>query len=972
MIGPRTAEQSKRRLRPAVFFAVMLVAIATPPITAGWLQEDTPVCTDPASQSSPQIIPDRSGGGIIAWKDSRDDEIYAQRLDPSGAPLWALNGVNVSQNPGSEGNYRILPDGTGGAFISFEAQASPCQLCAAVSRLNVGRISADGALLWKNLAKSFTPASWDDRIDETTATLLPDGSGGVVVVWQLAHGYYCDPFCMDPPCCYGWGDYDLYAQRFDAQGVMLWDSSGVLLCANDLPQETPTAAMIDSSIVITWSDHRNDPPPYYEGNGDIFAQRIDLDGNLLWSPEGVPVCVYSYDQVNPQIACDGLGGSFITWRDYRSGDYRKGHIYAQRLDSQGNALWALNGIALSTSDGEKEGLAIIASSPGCAVAKWTNILSNRPSSYAQRVDSLGNSLWAPNGQQLNDPTMQSTNLRAIPDGEGGAVFAWEQTPNDGNATNLHSIWGSSGADIFAVGDLGLIFHYDGHWWTFQASYVPNGLNCVWGFSPSEVFAVGDGGIILHYDGSSWSTMPSGVTVNLVGVWGSSWDNVFAVGGGTILHYDGSSWSNETIAAANLKAIYGTSSTNVVAVGDKDYHTGVIMNFDGTSWQRTERTNDTFDSVWISPDNEVFIAGVEHYYTYGAIVEYHDAEGWHRMRTDNNGYHAYGIWGTLSNNVYVAFGDGSLMHFDGTSWSKTIASTNSLLDVWGTFGSDIWVVGGYFSIRHFDNPGWTTQYQLSNGDLFVQKVGASGQTEWTSVGAPATVSLDAQSAPSMAEDPAGFALLAWRDNRRANWDIFARKVSVSRGPLVATELRRFEAVPSSGGGIRVSWELTQFEESARFIVWRTCGPESAEWQAISPSITANKLNFSFVDTPPERGMGYRYRVGVSDASGSRVLFETGNVIMPAFPLTLYQNVPNPFNPATTIRYYLPERCRVRLGIYDVSGRLVARLVEAEETPGLHEAAWKGRSSLGANAASGVYFCRLQAGRATLVKKMILLR
>jgi hypothetical protein len=62
------------------------------------------------------------------------------------------------------------------------------------------------------------------------------------------------------------------------------------------------------------------------------------------------------------------------------------------------------------------------------------------------------------------------------------------------------------------------------------------LDGVWGSSGSDVFAVGEDGTILHYDGSSWSSMSSGTGEWLYGVWGSSGSDVFAVGdSGTILH-----------------------------------------------------------------------------------------------------------------------------------------------------------------------------------------------------------------------------------------------------------------------------------------------------------------------------------------------------------------------------------------------------------------------------------------------------
>lgn len=63
------------------------------------------------------------------------------------------------------------------------------------------------------------------------------------------------------------------------------------------------------------------------------------------------------------------------------------------------------------------------------------------------------------------------------------------------------------------------------------------LQDVWGSSGNDVFAVGDNGTILHYDGTQWRQMNSGTSETLYDVWGVSGSDVFAVGtGGTILHY----------------------------------------------------------------------------------------------------------------------------------------------------------------------------------------------------------------------------------------------------------------------------------------------------------------------------------------------------------------------------------------------------------------------------------------------------
>ncbi len=90
-------------------------------------------------------------------------------------------------------------------------------------------------------------------------------------------------------------------------------------------------------------------------------------------------------------------------------------------------------------------------------------------------------------------------------------------------------------------------------------------------------------------------------------------------------------------------------------------------------------------------------------------------------------------------------------------------------------------------------------------------------------------------------------------------------------------------------------------------------------------------------------------------------------------TLYQNSPNPFNPSTTISYYLPAESHVTLDIFDVNGALVRRIVAGTKQEGLHRASWSGRNSHGSAVSAGIYFYRLTANGTIIdTKKMVLLR
>lgn len=88
--------------------------------------------------------------------------------------------------------------------------------------------------------------------------------------------------------------------------------------------------------------------------------------------------------------------------------------------------------------------------------------------------------------------------------------------------------------------------------------------------------------------------------------------------------------------------------------------------------------------------------------------------------------------------------------------------------------------------------------------------------------------------------------------------------------------------------------------------------------------------------------------------------------------LDQNAPNPFNPETTIRFAVAEPGPVQLSIYDVQGRLVAKLVDSPLPAGEHAVRWNGRSSSGELAASGVYYYRLRTAREDESRMMVLLK
>jgi hypothetical protein len=107
----------------------------------------------------------------------------------------------------------------------------------------------------------------------------------------------------------------------------------------------------------------------------------------------------------------------------------------------------------------------------------------------------------------------------------------------------------------------------------------------------------------------------------------------------------------------------------------------------------------------------------------------------------------------------------------------------------------------------------------------------------------------------------------------------------------------------------------------------------------------------------------------------VLDSSGDVDAAGIPsaFVLYGNSLNPFDARTEIRFGLPEAGRVALQVFDISGRLVRELVAGETlAAGVHAVTWDGRDGAGRSVSSGVYLCRLDAGRHQQTRRMVLSR
>jgi hypothetical protein len=189
-------------------------------------------------------------------------------------------------------------------------------------------------------------------------------------------------------------------------------------------------------------------------------------------------------------------------------------------------------------------------------------------------------------------------------------------------------------------------------------------------------------------------------------------------------------------------------------------------------------------------------------------------------------------------------------------------------------------------------------------------------------------------------------------------------------IVPVLIQGFTARPADDR-VDLEWQMFADEPVTGFRIYRKLSGDDAFALLNSDGlIPASAQTYS--DDDVRAGEVYHYQLAAVTPEGYEFRSQTVEARVPQSSLSLEQNFPNPFNPITTIRYSAPDDVAVHLAVYDAKGGLVITLFDGIARGGAHEVQWNGRDASGAPVSTGVYFYRLQAGKQTLTRKMLLLK
>jgi hypothetical protein len=378
-------------------------------------------------QVNPVSVSDGNGGAIIAWQDKRSGhyDIYAQRVTTNGTVQWAINGVAICSADSDQVNPAIISDGSGGAIIAWQDKRSGNY------DIYAQRINASGVLQW-------SPSAGDSVckavFDQVNIAMVSDRNGGALLTWE------------DYRSNAGTGIADIYAQKLSAAGVQQWTVNGIGVCTQAAAQHGPRIISDGSGgAFITWYDQR-------AGNYDIYAQRVNEIGGLVGIVDGVAVCTSATDQTNPDICSDGAGGAIIVWQDSRS--TTSIDIWVQRMSHAVAIRWPVNGVVMNNNVAYNQiNPKIVSDGVGGAIMTWEDFRTGITSDiYAQRVDSTGvvATGWNVNGVAVCVSANNQSHPNIISDSSHGAIITWEDKRDSSTNGNTYDIYASRITGSFAL------------------------------------------------------------------------------------------------------------------------------------------------------------------------------------------------------------------------------------------------------------------------------------------------------------------------------------------------------------------------------------------------------------------------------------------------------------------------------------------------------------------------------------------
>ncbi len=463
---------------PALRIAVLLLSLASATSAhADWPRDPSaaaPVAQGPGDQDALACAGDELGGVWFAFEDHASDpltHVRVQHLDLYGRPMFGDTGLVISAPDARQNAPCLVPDGTGGAFVTwvdFRADTA--------GDLHAQRITREGAPAWAGtgVAVCAVPAA-----HARSVVLAPGDSLDAYVAWQDDRA--------------GAAAQNIYAQRIGRDGALLWaPANGLAVAPESSSQSTPYIFATTLGALFAWTDWRS--LTYW----NVYAQRFDRQGHPAWVTNGVEICAYPAHEYEPCAVGASDGSFFIAWLDRRPGWLQ---VIAQRVSAGGTVLGPTDGLPVSGTQAPVFSVHLVRTAgPGVIVA-WGMVAGSGLQVAGQRFDGTFTSQWGTNGLTLLDVQDQmGVNSWDAEDDRNDGLYLAAATGSYGAYDIVGEHYGPGGASRWPGG---VTIRHGGDVWRRQVSVAHSGADMIVGWDGADPVSgwnlaanlVGAGGVL---------------------------------------------------------------------------------------------------------------------------------------------------------------------------------------------------------------------------------------------------------------------------------------------------------------------------------------------------------------------------------------------------------------------------------------------------------------------------------------------
>lgn len=650
----------------------------------------------------------------------------------------------------------------------------------------------------------------------------------------------------------------------------------------------------------------------------LFSYCITI--NAQWSSDpavNLQVCDVTGAQALPKIASTSDGGCYISWFDNRNGSYA---VYLQRLDAMGNKIWATNGLLISNNSQNSSLVdwAISSDNHNNAIVTFTDIRDNDSLHvFAYLIDSTGGFLWGANGIRLSGVGDFQPNPVATQTSDGNYAFAWIVT---------------SSPQTIALQKISL---------AGQKLWGTNPIIYSSGTSENYTYAA-----IVPSDNGSVIVEHSGYT------------------GGFTAPYKIYAQKFDT----NGNPVWGSGGVSIQNTGIPFYEHPLVI---------SDNNNGAFISWYDDRDNNSFFSAFVQHVTSGGTVLF-PANG-SEVSTTATMHHLYPTMAYLPNtNELFCF------WIEEPSLQNQFAVYGQKFD---TAGTRQWAATGIAFTTMTSNtifgpyalPTDTSAYVIYlqgnasglNQGINAFMVNSNGNFSWSpnfvDMSDPTNQKL--HSVTTISTDHV--AKIAWEDTRNDGGGIYAQNINPD-GTLgyqvVPVELTSFYATVSTNI-VNLNWNTATETNNSGFNIERRWNDSGWENIGFVPGFGTSTESHSYLFKDSKLAAGlYAYRLKQINFDGSfGYSNEVEVVITNPREFFLAQNYPNPFNPSTLINFSIPFDGLVNLTVYNSLGEEVAVLVNDILPAGSHSINFDA-----SKLTSGIYIVRMTSGNFTNLIKMNLIK